>query len=89
MNRKWRDRIEQVEETVKELESQRDSLLERNEKLDEQISVLIDSLEMKKEKIVYIKIKGNEKVDSIRALPVDNAIEFLSRELSKEASATR
>ena len=88
-NKKWKNRIEQTESTVRELEMQRDSLMRKNEELDKRVVVLIDSLKTKKEKIVYIKIKGNEKIDSIRTLPVDNAIEFLSRELSKEASAAR
>ena len=88
-NKKWEKRLNQAGELVKGLEKQRDSLLKVTEKLDEQINVLTDPLGKKKEEIVYIKIQGDEKVDSIRTLPIDSAIEFLSRELSKEASTTR
>lgn len=88
----WREQrqvIKNCEEYIEELQYQKDSLLKVNEQLDITIEELQDFILQTKTKIIYIKEKNNEKVDSIYHLPIDSAIEFFSTEVSKEASSRR
>jgi len=80
------DRYKEVEGRVKELENQKDSLLLVINSLQNETLVLQDSISKSKEKIVYIKIKSDEKVDSIRVLPLDSAMEFFTDQVSREDS---
>ena len=80
------DRYKEVEGWVKELENQKDSLLSVINSLQNETLALQDSISKSKEKIVYIKIKSDEKVDSIRVLPLDSAMEFFTDQVSREDS---
>lgn len=83
------DRYKEVEGWVKELENQKDSLLSVINSLQNETLALQDSISKSKEKIVYIKIKSDEKVDSIRVLPLDSAMEFFADQVSREDSPQR
>ena len=83
------DRYKEVEGWVKELENQKDSLLSVISGLQDETLALQDSISKGKEKIVYIKIKSDEKVDSIRVLPLDSAMEFFADQVSREDSPQR
>lgn len=83
------DRYKEVEGWVKELENQKDSLLSVINSLQNETLDLQDSISKSKEKIVYIKIKSDEKVDSIRVLPLDSAMEFFADQVSREDSPQR
>lgn len=83
------DRYKEVEGWVKELENQKDSLLSVINSLQNETLALQDSISKSKEKIVYIKIKSDEKVDSIRVLPLDSAMEFFTDQVSREDSPQR
>ena len=83
------DRYKKVEGWVKELENQKDSLLSVISGLQDETLALQDSISKSKEKIVYIKIKNDEKVDSIRVLPLDSAMEFFADQVSREDSPQR
>lgn len=83
------DRYKEVSGWVKELENQKDSLLSVINSLQNETLALQDSISKSKEKIVYIKIKGDEKVDSIRVLPLDSAMEFFTDQVSREGSPQR
>jgi len=83
------DRYKEVEGWVEGLENQKDSLLSVISSLQDETLALQDSISKSKEKIVYIKIKNDEKVDSIRVLPLDSAIEFFTDQVSRENSAQR
>lgn len=83
------DRYKEVEGWVKELENQKDSLLSVINSLQNETLALQDSISKSKEKIVYIKIKSDEKVDSIRVLPLDRAMEFFTDQVSREDSPQR
>ena len=83
------DRYKEVEGRVKELENQKDSLLSVINSLQNETLALQDSISKSKEKIVYIKIKSDEKVDSIRVLPLDSAMEFFADQVSREDSPQR
>ena len=83
------DRYKEVEGWVKELENQKDSLLLVISGLQNETPALQDSISKSKEKIVYIKIKSDEKVDSIRVLPLDSAMEFFADQVSREDSPQR
>lgn len=80
------DRYKEVESQVAELENQKDSLLLVISGLQNETLALQDSISKSKEKIVYIKIKSDEKVDSIRVLPLDSAMEFFADQVSREDS---
>ena len=83
------DRYKEVEGWVKELENQKDSLLLVISGLQNETLALQDSISKSKEKIIYIKIKSDEKVDSIRVLPLDSAMEFFADQVSREDSPQR
>lgn len=83
------DRYKEVSGWVKELENQKDSLLSVINGLQNETLALQDSISKSKEKIVYIKIKSDEKVDSIRVLPLDSAMEFFTDQVSRENSPQR
>lgn len=83
------DRYKEVSGWVKNLEEQKDSLLSVIGSLQQETLVLQDSIFRNKQKIVYIKIKSDEKVDSIRVLPLDSAIEFFSDQVSREGCSSR
>ena len=83
------DRYKEVEGWVKELENQKDSLLSVISGFQDETLALQDSISKSKEKIVYIKIKSDEKVDSIRVLPLDSAMEFFADQVSREDSSQR
>ena len=83
------DRYKKVESQVAELENQKDSLLSVINRLQNETLTLQDSISKSKEKIVYIKIKNDEKVDSIRVLPLDSAMEFFADQVSREDSPQR
>lgn len=70
--------LEQVDSLKGEI-GQRDLLIEELGKTTVEI----------KERIVYIKVKNDEKVDSVRALPIDSAVEFFADKISKEADTRR
>lgn len=83
-NWRFQKQIEQIEKQYEELTETKDSLLNEIQKHDAEILVLEDSLKQKKEKIVYIKIKGHEKMDSVQHLPLDEAMDFFSKSISTE-----
>lgn len=83
-NWKFQKEIEGVEKNYQDLIRVKDSLLCELKKHDAEILILQDSLKQKKEKIVYIKIKRNEKMDSVQHLPLDEAMDFFSKSLSSE-----
>lgn len=83
------DRYKEVEGWVKELENQKDGLLSVINSLQNETLALQDSISKSKEKIVYIKIKSDEKVDSIHVLPLDSAMEFFADQVSREDSPQR
>ena len=80
------DRYKEVSGWVRDLEKQKDSLLSMINSLQNETLALQDSISKSKEKIVYIKIKSDEKVDSIRVLPLDSAMEFFTDQVSREDS---
>lgn len=83
------DRYKEVSGWVRDLEKQKDSLLSVINSLQNETLALQDSISKSKEKIVYIKIKSDEKVDSIRVLPLDSAMEFFADQVSREDSPQR
>jgi uncharacterized membrane protein YgaE (UPF0421/DUF939 family) len=83
-NWKFQQEVDRVNRNYQSLVEKKDSLLNELKKNDAEILILQDSLKQKKEKIVYIRIKGHEKMDSVRHLPLDEAMEFFSKSLSSE-----
>ena len=83
------DRYEEVSGWVKDLEKQKDGLLQVTKQLEKETTELQDSIARNKQKIVYIKIKSDEKVDSVRVLPLDSAIEFFTDQVSREDCSSR
>lgn len=83
------DRYKEVSGWVKNLEEQKDGLLQVTKQLEKETAELQDSIARNKQKIVYIKIKSDEKVDSIRVLPLDSAIEFFTDQVSRESCSSR
>lgn len=83
---KWtfQQEVDKVKQNYQSLEQKRDSLLNELKEHDAEILVLEDSLKKKEEKIVYIRIKGYEKMDSVQHLPLDEAMDFFSKSLSSE-----
>lgn len=83
---KWtfQQEVDKVKQNYQSLEQKRDSLLNELKKHDAEILILEDSLKQKKEKIVYIRIKRYEKMDSVQHLPLDEAMDFFSKSLSSE-----
>lgn len=83
------DRYKEVSGWVGDLEKQKDSLLQATKQLEKETAELQDSIARNKQKIIYIKIKSDEKVDSIRVLPLDSAMEFFTDQVSRENSPQR
>ena len=57
--------------------------------LEKETAELQDSIARNKQNIIYLKIKSDEKVDSIRVLPLDSAMEFFADQVSREDSPQR
>ena len=71
------------------LNSSSSSLYRRLEQLEKETAELQDSIARNKQKIIYIKTKSDEKVDSIRVLPLDSAMEIFADQVSREDSPQR
>jgi len=83
--RKENERLQEfVDVQVGLWEKERNELQWQIEQSNKEIAVLQDSIDNIKIRIIKVKERVYEKMDSIHSLPIDGAIEFFTEQVSSE-----